>query len=78
MMSKKTNGLKNIFKISLCCLLPWIVVMLLPILLKINPVIGNIISLIVPFICPLIMIGMMASMSKIFHQKECCSSKELE
>lgn len=68
----KHNSLKHILHMALCCGLPIIVVSLLPLISKISPSAAGVVSRIVPFICPIMMISMMAMMMSGSKKGSCC------
>lgn len=72
------SPLKHIFHMVLCCGLPIIIIGLLPIISRISPGGSLLISKIVPFICPIMMISMMFMMTRDNNKKACCSSKDSE
>ncbi|MDD7793312.1 hypothetical protein [Clostridium sp. 'White wine YQ'] len=70
------SPLKHMLHMVLCCGLPIIIIGLLPIISRISPSASLVISKIVPFICPIMMISMMFMMMGGNKKKDCCSSKD--
>lgn len=73
----KHNPLKHMLHMVLCCGVPIVIVGLLPLISKASPSAGGFISKIVPFLCPLMMIGMIPMMMNS-GKKSCCESKSHE
>lgn len=70
--NNKKGPLKFIGMMGICCLLPIILISIVP-LLGFDSITGRIIPLITPFICPILMGGMIFTMFK-GGNKECCSN----
>ena len=58
----KHSTLKHMLHMIICCGLPIVIVGFLPLISRISPDAGNFVSSIVPFLCPLMMIGMIPMM----------------
>jgi hypothetical protein len=76
----KYSPLKHMLHMVLCCGLPIVIVGFLPLITKVSPSAAGFVGKIVPFICPLIMVGMMFSMMGMGKNKEksCCSNSNEE
>jgi hypothetical protein len=68
----KHNPLKHMLHMILCCGLPIVVVGFLPLISKISPGTAGFVSKIVPFLCPLMMIGMLPMMLGGNKKSSCC------
>ncbi|MDF2539188.1 MAG: uncharacterized protein K0S76_2209 [Herbinix sp.] len=62
--NKKCNPIKKTFHLILCCGLPILIVFLLPFIAKLSPAAAGFFGTIAPFICPVMMIGMMVVMHR--------------
>lgn len=58
----KHSSLKHILHMILCCGLPILIIISLPFISRVNPNISRVLAFIAPFICPLMMIGMIPMM----------------
>lgn len=74
----KHSPYKHMLHMILCCGLPIVIVGFLPIITRISPSAGNIISKIVPFLCPIMMISMMGMMMGDDKKKNCCDNSNEE
>lgn len=77
--SKVTHNhspLKHMLHMILCCGLPIVVLALLPIISGFSPAAGNLVSKIVPFLCPIMMISMILMMLGGNKNKSCCSNAD--
>jgi len=75
----KSSLLKHSLHMILCCVLPILIIALIPFVVKFSPVLGGVMGLIAPFICPLMMGGMIISMFRGNKtKKSCCSSDKDE
>lgn len=76
---KKRNNdhspIRHMLHMVLCCGLPIIIVALLPVISKISPGMANIVSGIVPFLCPLMMLVMIPMMFGGNKKSSCCGNK---
>lgn len=73
--NRKHNPMKHMLMMALCCGLPFIILGSLS-FMNIGGGVKTIISGIVPFICPLMMVLMMGMMFKGMKQGACCSDKK--
>lgn len=60
----QVNMKKHLLHMVLCCGLPVLILFLVPFIARVNPGVAGILGLIAPFICPLIMGGMVFMMVK--------------
>ncbi|MDF2671789.1 MAG: hypothetical protein K0R09_54 [Clostridiales bacterium] len=78
-MEKKGNHnhspLKHMLHMVLCCGLPLVILAVLPLISKFSPSAGSTILKIVPFLCPLMMIGMIPMMLGGNKRGSCCDDK---
>lgn len=75
------SPLKHMLHMILCCGLPLVIVGFLPLISRVSPGAGNFVSRIVPFLCPIMMIGMMGSMMGGMgdkKKKSCCEDSKEE
>jgi hypothetical protein len=77
---KSHNPFKHIGMMGICCLLPIIILAVLPLLNIANPGANTVIASLSSLICPVMMGIMMFSMFRGEKQKACCKEekKELE
>lgn len=77
------NPMKHMLHMILCCGLPIVIILALPFIARVSPAIAGLLGIIAPFICPIMMGGMLFMM---FGKKKasCCdetktndSSKEI-
>ncbi|ERK32423.1 hypothetical protein [Clostridium intestinale] len=82
--SNKKNGkhnhspLKHMLHMALCCGLPIIILSFLPLISRLSPRAGVFVSGIIPFICPLMMLGMIPMMLGGDKKRSCCSDSNKE
>lgn len=62
--NKSHSPIKHMLHMVLCCGLPIVIILALPFIAKINPAVATILGFIAPFICPLMMGGMIFMMFK--------------
>jgi hypothetical protein len=69
------NPMKHILHMIICCGLPIIILLTLPLIAKYSSAAAGILGFIVPFICPVMMVGMLFMM---FGKKKpsCCDEKK--
>lgn len=72
----KHSPLKHMLHMVLCCGLPIVIVGFLPLITKLSPSAGSLVGRIVPFLCPIMMIGMMFTMMSGSKEKSCCDSSK--
>jgi hypothetical protein len=70
--SHNHSPLKHMLHMVLCCGLPIVVLAALPLITRFSTGAGSAISKIVPFICPIMMVGMMAMMFGNNKKSSCC------
>ena len=71
----KHSPLKHMLHMVLCCGLPIVIVGLLPLISRFSPGTGGVVAKIVPFLCPLMMIGMLPMMFSSNKKSSCCDDK---
>lgn len=74
----KHSPLKHMLHMVLCCGLPIVIIGLLPVISKFSPGASRILGVIAPFICPIMMVGMMATMFGGKKKSSCCDNKNNE
>lgn len=72
----KHSPLKHILHMILCCGLPILIFISLPFISRVNPNVSRILAFVAPFICPLMMIGMIPMMLSGGKNKSYCETKE--
>lgn len=74
------SPLKHMLHMILCCGLPLVIVAFLPLISRISPSASNAVSRIVPFLCPIMMVGMMFTMmgGSGSKKKSCCENTNEE
>jgi hypothetical protein len=70
------SPLKHMLHMVICCGLPMLLIGFLPVIAKYSPGAGNVIGKIAPFICPLMMIGMIFMMMNGNKKRGCCDSTD--
>jgi len=68
----KHSPIKHMLHMVLCCGLPIVILALLPIITRFSTSAGSIIAIVVPFICPVMMIGMIFMMRGGNKKSSCC------
>ncbi|WP_097028484.1 hypothetical protein [Clostridium peptidivorans] len=71
----KHSMLKHMLHMILCCGLPIVIIGLLPLITKFSPGAAGLLAIISPFICPLMMVGMMVMMMRGNKKGSCCDNK---
>lgn len=74
----KHGVLKYILHMLLCCGLPIVIIGFLPLIIRISPGAGSFVSKIIPFICPIMMVSMVAMMMGGGKKKSCCDHSSEE
>ncbi|WP_238903376.1 hypothetical protein [Clostridium sp. YIM B02506] len=72
------SPLKHMLHMALCCGLPIIILSFLPLISRLSPRAGVFVSGIIPFICPLMMLGMIPMMLGGDKKRSCCSDSNKE
>lgn len=72
------SPLKHMLHMILCCGLPIVIVSFLPLITRVSSGTGSLILKIVPFLCPIMMVGMMVSMMGGGKKKSCCENSNEE
>ncbi|WP_286909843.1 hypothetical protein [Clostridium sp. UBA1652] len=72
------SPLKHMLHMVLCCGLPIIILSFLPLISRFSPRAGVFVSGIIPFICPLMMLGMIPMMLGGDKKGSCCSDSNKE
>lgn len=72
------SPIKHLLHMILCCGLPILIFAALPFISRVSPGASRILAVIAPFICPIMMIGMIPMMLGGGSNKKssCCESKE--
>jgi len=72
------NPIKHMLHMILCCGLPLLIFAALPFISRFSPGSSRVLAVIAPFICPIMMIGMIPMMLGIGKNKRssCCENKE--
>lgn len=74
--SKGHSPMKHMLHMVLCCGLPILIILALPFIAGISPGAATILGFITPFICPVMMIGMMLMMFKGRNKtQDCCKTE---
>ncbi|WP_251859994.1 hypothetical protein [Clostridium sp. Marseille-Q2269] len=76
--SHNHSSLKHMLHMIICCGLPIVIVAFLPLISRLNPSAGIWIGKIVPFLCLIMMIGMLPMMFRKNEKSSCCDSKHNE
>ncbi len=73
------SPIKHMIHMVLCCGLPILIIALLPFISTFSPAISRILLVIAPFICPIMMIGMIFMMFGRGNNKKssCCKDEEI-
>lgn len=76
--NKNHSPLKHMFHMILCCGLPIVILALLPFISRYSPGASKLLAVIAPFICPIMMIGMIPMMFGFGNKKSSCCDKKDE
>lgn len=71
------NPIKHMLHMVLCCGLPILIILSLPFIARYNAGVAGTLGIIAPFICPIMMIGMMFMMFR-GNNKSCHSEDKLD
>ena len=75
-MNEKQKSLKKLLRhLSLCCGIPLVILILVPLFYRINPSLGTMMAGVAPLICPIMMISMIFMMGKGKSNQSCCKDK---
>ena len=72
----KHSPLHHMIHMNICCGLPIVIIFSIPFIAKYNLGLATLLGFIAPFICPIMMGGMMLSMLGGKKKENCCSKKE--
>ena len=72
----KHNPLKHMIHMILCCGLPIVIIVFLPLIARVSPSAGGEIGRILPYLCPIMMISMIIMMMSGNKKKNCCDSNK--
>lgn len=73
--SKKGNKNSTLKHMIICCGLPIIIIGILPFISRISPGFARILGVVAPFICPIMMGGMLGTILLGNNKKGCCSGE---
>ena len=74
---KEHSPMKHMLHMILCCGLPIIIISMLPFIASFSPAMAGILGVIAPFICPVMMGGMMIMLFR-GNKRSCCKEKKVE
>jgi len=74
----KHSPLKHMLHMIICCGLPIVIIFSLPFIARFSPGGAGILGIIAPFICPIMMCGMMFMMFRGKKKESCCDDKKKE
>jgi hypothetical protein len=72
------SPLKHLAHMILCCGLPLLIILSLPYIATLNSRFATILGTITPFICPIMMFGMMFMMFRNGKKENCCEKIKKE
>lgn len=75
--NKKHSPLRHMVHMVLCCGLPILIIMMLPFVAGFSPAVATVLGFIAPFICPLMMGGMVFMMFKSQKKSNCCDKENI-
>ncbi|MGE5632381.1 MAG: hypothetical protein ACM3TR_14985 [Caulobacteraceae bacterium] len=73
--SHNHSPLKHLLHMGLCCGLPILIILALPLIARLSPGAGAVLGWIAPFLCPLMMLAMLPMMFRGNKKENCCSDK---
>ncbi len=71
------SPMKHMLHMVLCCGLPILIVFSLPFVARFSPAVAGLLGVIAPFICPIMMGGMMFMMARS-GKRSCCEESKTE
>lgn len=74
---KEHSPMKHMLHMILCCGLPIVIITMLPFIASVSPAMAGLLGVIAPFICPIMMGGMMIMMFR-GNKHSCCEEKKVE
>jgi hypothetical protein len=74
---KEHSPMKHMIHMILCCGLPIIIILSLPFIAGFSPAIAGVLGVIAPFICPVMMGGMLLMMFR-GNRHSCCDKSKAE
>jgi hypothetical protein len=75
--SKGHSPIKHMFHMIICCGLPIFIIFSLPFIAGVSPVIASVLGVITPFICPVMMGGMLFMMLRS-NKHSCCEESKAD
>lgn len=75
--SKGHSPIKHMLHMILCCGLPIVIIAALPFIAGFSPAIAGVLGVIAPFICPVMMGGMLFMMFR-GNKHSCCEEKKVD
>lgn len=74
--NKEHSPVKHLLHMIICCGLPILIIVALPFIAGFSPAIAGVLGVIAPFICPVMMGGMMFMMFRN-NKHSCCEEKKV-
>jgi hypothetical protein len=74
----KHSPLKHMLHMIICCGLPVVIILSLPFIAKLSPGVATLLGFIAPFICPIMMGGMLFMMFGGKKKSSCCDEDKKE
>ncbi|MDF2819620.1 MAG: hypothetical protein K0R15_61 [Clostridiales bacterium] len=74
----KHNPMKHMLHMIICCGLPIIIIFSLPFIARFSPSVAGLLGIIAPFICPIMMGGMLFMMFSGKKKSNCCDNTNNE
>jgi hypothetical protein len=75
--NKEHSSLKHMLHMILCCGLPIIIILALPYIAGLSPAVAGVLGFIAPFICPIMMGGMLFMMLR-GNKRSCCDGTNVD